>query len=248
LNNPARISIVEDDFVIAQELKVSVQSLGYEVLHLLDNGEDLLTNLAIQKPDLVLLDIQLAGKIDGISLAEQLKTKYQLPFVFLTAQTDRLTLDRAKLTEPQAYLVKPFRLPELQATLEITLHKLSQKSQSLDNELVSQESQTYLLNNQLFVKSKNRLEKVNVADILWLEARDIYSIIKTLKTQYVVSQSLKTLENQLPSDNFMRIHRSYLVALDKIEAIEDNSLVIANEYIPIGKTHKDNLLKHLRIL
>lgn len=82
---------------------------------------------------------------------------------------------------------------------------------------------------------------------MWIEAHDIYAVIKTTKNSFTVSHSLKTLEAQL-GENFMRTHRSYLVALDKIEAIEDNSFIIGGQYIPIGKTFKDELMKKLRIV
>ena len=241
-----RILIAEDDFVIAQELKISLQSLGYEVLDVVDKGEELLKKVTALLPDLVLLDIQLAGYMDGIDTARQLKEEFQIPFIYLTAQSDHQTIQRATITEPQAYLLKPFQLPELQASVEIAIYKSSRR-----NEQIAKEENLpsgFFSEDSLFLKVKNRLEKVNLKDILWLEAKDIYSAIKTNKSQYVVSHSLKALEPQLPSDNFVRCHRSYIISLDKIEAIEDNSLIIAGQYIPIGKTYKEALLKRLRII
>lgn len=248
MSHQIQIAIVEDDFVISRELQISLQNMGYEVLSVCDNGEDFLSDLARQKPDLALLDIQLAGKLDGIELGCTLREKYRIPFIFLTAQSDLSTLERAKFTEPQAYLIKPVNMAALQATIEIALYKLSKhQTQASATPKEEEDKNSFLLNNQLFVKHKNRLEKISLEDILWVEARDIYAIIKTTRNQFVVSQSLKTIESQL-GDQFVRVHRSYLIALEKIEAIEDNSLIIAGQYIPIGKTHKNDLLNKLRII
>lgn len=242
---PIQIIIVEDDDVIAFDLKISLQKLGYEVLALFKTGEELLPALNKYQPNLVILDIQLAGKLDGINVGDLLQNHYQLPFIYLSSQIDEQTLSRAKLTQPYAYLLKPLNVKELQATIEIALHKF--RSQNLLTNL-KEIPQSEEIPDHIFVKTKNRLEKVRLQEILWLEAKDIYCIINTEKQQYVVSQSLKTLEQELPGSLFLRTHRSYMVAFHKIDAIEDNNILLANQRIPIGKTYKEDLLKRLRII
>ena len=100
----------------------------------------------------------------------------------------------------------------------------------------------------IFVKAKKRLEKVLLKDILWVEAYDIYAMIKTPNGQYLLSHSLKTVEERFPSSHFIRVHRSYLVNKDKIDAIEESDLVIADAYIPVGKTYRDGVMKKLAFL
>ncbi|NJL12017.1 MAG: response regulator transcription factor [Microscillaceae bacterium] len=207
---------------------------------MLDRGENLRA-LAQQVPiDLVLLDIELAGSLNGVDIAPLLKYEFHLPFIYLTAQSDPATLNRAALTEPYAYLVKPFREEELRAALEIALYKIRKEACPLSPSTLPTEA--------LFVKNKNRLEKLDLREILYIEAKDIYAIVRTEKGQFVLSHSLKTLEAQLPAEAFVRIHRSYLVALDKIKAIEDNQVVVGSEYLPVGKTYRERLLQILRIL
>ena len=247
MNHPIQIALVEDDFVIAKDLEISLQNIGYTVGNIYDTGEDFLKEISKNKPDLALLDIQLAGKLDGIAVAEVLSKKHQLPFVFLTAQDDIPTLERAKFTEPQAYLIKPINLTELQATIEIALYKLTKSAKHHKEELLQAAEQNALLPKYLFVRHKNRLEKICMDKILWIEAKDIYAVIKTEDKQLVASQSLKSIESNL-GEGFIRTHRSYLVALDKIEAIEDNNLSIGEKYIPIGKTYKNQLLNKLKII
>lgn len=100
----------------------------------------------------------------------------------------------------------------------------------------------------IFFKVKNRLERIRFESVLWIEARDIYSIIRTDQARYLVSHTLKSLEERLPTENFARIHRSYIVQVNKIDAIEDNAAVIDENYIPIGKTFKESLLSRLNVM
>jgi DNA-binding LytR/AlgR family response regulator len=242
---PIQIAIVEDDIIIAQELRLNLQKLGYEVLAAVSSGEALLEVLQTQIPDLVLLDINLAGAWDGIDTAQQLRQHVDLPFIFLSALADRQTLERAKITDPEAYLVKPAKIEDLQRAIELALHR-HKKQQSQPAPQSAQ--QGLWLNEQLFVKTKNRLERVDLSKIQWIEARDIYCVLKTTHEKHVVSMALKAFEQLLPMPPFLRVHRSYIVAIDKIEAIEDNNLLIEKEYIPVGKTYREALLKHLRIV
>lgn len=234
------ILIIEDDVVIAQSLKLFLEKNGYRVAGMLDRGENLRTLIQQTSIDLVLLDIELAGGLNGVDIAPLLKHEFHLPFIYLTAQSDPATLNRAALTEPYAYLVKPFREEELRAALEIALYKIRKEACLLASPAQAREA--------LFVKNKNRLEKLDLSEILYIEAKDIYCIVKTEKGQFVLSHSLKTLEGQLSSEAFVRIHRSYLVALDKIRAIEDNQVIVGAEHLPVGKTYRERLLQILRIL
>lgn len=118
----ARILIVEDESIIAEDIRFSLEANGYEVCDVLDNGPEALKQAGRFKPDLVLLDIRIAGPLDGIETARQLEQQ-QIPVVFLTAHSDEGTLSRAKTTAPAAYLLKPFDERELCVTLEIALSK-----------------------------------------------------------------------------------------------------------------------------
>lgn len=249
-----KLLIVEDDVVIAQNLAFSLEELGYEVCAMVSSGEELLLEVHKHTPDLAILDVTLEGKLDGIDTAAILAKSSQIPFIFMTALSDKETIDRAKKTSPHAYLVKPFDIRTLQSSIEVAIHNASTRQlqpasiSSAPSEATTAENDNYLLHNALFVKVRNRLEKVTLEDIVWAEAQDIYCNIKTPQHIYLVSQSLKNLEQRLPSKDFMRVHRSYIVRLTAIEAIEDNNVLIGGKQIPIGNTHKEALLKRLQIL
>lgn len=251
-----KLLIAEDDVVIAQNLALSLEEMGYEVCEVVSSGEELLLEVHQHNPDLAILDITLEGKLDGIDTAAMLAKSSKIPFIFMTALSDKDTIDRAKLTGPHAYLVKPFDVRTLQSSIEVAIHNASLRLQTATatsagtttDVAAKEQPEDYLLHDALFVKVRNRLEKVALDSIVWAEAQDIYCNIKTPQHIYLVSQSLKNLELRLPGKEFMRVHRSYIVRLTAIEAIEDNHILIGGKSIPIGNTHREALLNRLQIL
>ena len=242
-----KVLIVEDDWIIAREISYNLQDMGFEVAGNFDSGEEAYRQIKIILPDLVILDIDLSGEMTGIELARQLKKEGHTPFIFLTALADSHTVEKAKLAEPYAYLVKPVTPATLYATIEITLHNAARRHSPITDTATSiKDNLTF--DDSIFVKNKKRLEKILLKDILWVEAYDIYAMIKTGSSQYLLSHSLKVVEEKFPSSHFIRVHRSYLINKEKIDAIEENDLVIADTRIPIGKTYRDGLLKKLSIL
>lgn len=117
------ILIVEDEAIVAADLSSKLQRLGYTVSGSTACGEDALTLVQDQHPDLVLMDIRLAGAMDGITAAEGIRREYDVPVIYLTAHSDRATLDRAKRTEPFGYILKPFEELELETHIEMALYK-----------------------------------------------------------------------------------------------------------------------------
>jgi PAS domain S-box-containing protein len=119
----ARILIVEDNRIVAEDIKLSLLNMGYEVCGVASSGEDALAVVKAERPDLVLMDIMLAGDMDGIAAAREVRMHFDTPVIFLTAYADKEMLQRAKQTEPLGYLVKPFQDLELQAAVENALYK-----------------------------------------------------------------------------------------------------------------------------
>ncbi len=117
------ILVVEDEGIVARDLSQRLTHLGYRVPAISMTGEDALRQAEAIRPDLVLMDINLRGGMDGVETATRLRAKHSLPVIYLTAYSDQSTLDRAKQTEPYGYLLKPFVEPELQAAIEVALFK-----------------------------------------------------------------------------------------------------------------------------
>lgn len=129
-----KILLVEDDAILGEDLCQTLRSLGYRVFGPINNGEEAVECIGNFNPDLILMDIGLSGKLDGIQTAELLQHKVALPVVFLTGLTDDESFQRAKLVNPYGYLIKPFDRSELRSTIELTLHRFQQRTGNGDGE------------------------------------------------------------------------------------------------------------------
>jgi DNA-binding response OmpR family regulator len=118
-----RALIVEDEILIAEELKVRLSLLGFSVIAAVESGEEGIAIATRERPDLVLMDIRLKGKKDGVQAAEEIHRQVDVPVVYLTAYSDRLTVDRVKGTEYDGFILKPFRAGELKSTIEVAMRR-----------------------------------------------------------------------------------------------------------------------------
>ncbi|MBS0169376.1 MAG: response regulator [Nitrospira sp.] len=120
---PANILIVEDEPVVAKDIQLSLQRLGYRVPATATSGEEAIRKAGDTHPDLILMDIVLKGKMDGVETARQIQRRQDVPVIYLTAYADHHTLERAKVTSPAGYMLKPYQANELRTTIELALHR-----------------------------------------------------------------------------------------------------------------------------
>ena len=118
-----KILVVEDERIVAKDIKASLESLGYAVPALAASGEEAIKKAAEVCLDLVLMDIQLEGDMDGVEAAEHIYNRWNIPIIYLTAHSDKSTLQRAKAVEPFGYILKPFEEQDLLTTLETAIHR-----------------------------------------------------------------------------------------------------------------------------
>jgi CheY-like chemotaxis protein len=126
-----RALIVEDEFLIAEELRERLSRLGFSVIATVDSADEGIAIATRERPDLVLMDIRLRGEKDGIQAAQEIRQQVDLPIVYVTAYSDKLTVNRAKKTDHDGFLLKPFHRYELQSTIEVAMqrHALRAKQQ-----------------------------------------------------------------------------------------------------------------------
>jgi DNA-binding LytR/AlgR family response regulator len=231
----ATILIVEDEPLIADDIAMILERNGYQINEIVDNAEDALFQLSAQKPDLILLDVNIEGDKDGIQLAHQINKDYQVPFVFLTSYYDNNTLKRAKATNPKGYVVKPFDEGDLIANVELALMKSKPLTSSAPID-------------KFFVRNNQELKAIEPNEVLYAESDDNYANIYTLNEKHVVSHTLKSVEEKLQANGFVRIHKSYLINFRKITSIHEGYAFIDEIKLPIGRSYRDDLLKNLSIL
>lgn len=230
-----RVYIVEDEPLIAATIESSLIKEGFEVVGHADNIGDAFFEIDDVKPDLVFLDITMDGKQRGIELGRKLNSKTNIPFIYLTSHSDKKTVEEAGATNPSGYLLKPFKSKDLKVAVDFALSKLDQK-------------ETANVEDFMFVKSNKKWTKLQMNDILFAKADDTYTELHTLTGRTLISQTLKRVEEKLDPRKFKRVHRSYIVNISAINAIEDDILIVDKELIPIGKTYKTELLSQLNFL
>ena len=372
-----RILVVEDESIVAKDIQRTLEKLGYEVPATASSAASAYEKLEEVEPDLVFLDVKLKGEQDGVHIAEHIKDRYDIPVIFLTSFVDQDTIDRAKVTEPYGYLVKPFNEGDLKTTVEMALFKFSKdrelrlSEQRLSNALgkienavfvtdqdlrlnyinekalaicgglsgmdsigldvysligiekeggviiskddlksivvrdnvfsfsnayviikkdnsnipcnitasaVRDEKDNFLgvaivitdaadnsapaaaqvapstimdnqvVQNSFFVKKGSMLVKVYLDNVQWIQAMDNYVIIQTNTDQFIIHSTMKDVEMKLPSSKFLRVHRSFIIPLEKITVLDENSVLIGDKTIPIGKSYKDVFMSRLNFL
>ena len=242
-----RILIVEDEPLIALDLRAHLEELGYEVSGACDNALDAMAEIVERKPDLLLLDINLGDGADGVQLAEKVKAKHRIPFIFVTSHSDKATLERVKPLRPAGFIIKPFDENDLRTQIELALARYASDVEATVAPTDAQRND-FVIADSIFIRDKGKLVKVPLDDIHYAEADDNYVTLHTPSRKYVITSTLGAVEEKLKSPHHLRIHRSYLVDLRKITAVEEGYVRIGKENIPVGKTHKEALMARIRTL
>ena len=236
------ILIVEDDSQIAESLSEMLEILDHKVVGIADSFDEAVKVFENEDVQLALLDIQLRGDKSGIDVAEKIKADYKLPFIFTTAFADKDTVKKASRHSPYGYIVKPYGMKEINAGIEIAIqnHKNFKEFKDEERGVLNQES--------LFVKANSRIVRIDTDDILYVEAKGDYAVFKTEKKSYIVSSTFKNVEENLDPNKFIRVHRSYIVNINKVVDIEENNLLIKEQVIPVSRGQKPNLINRLNLI
>ncbi|HNR53584.1 MAG TPA: response regulator [Flavobacteriales bacterium] len=242
-----RILIVEDEPLIAEDLRGHLDEMDYEVCALCDNALGAMAELTAARPDLVLLDINLGDGADGVQLAERINAKHPLPFIFVTSHADVATLERVKAVRPAGFILKPFDERQLRAQIEIALARYAHGDAPMDK-LDTPEEAGFVISESIFVRDKGRLVKVAIDELLFAEADDNYVTLHTPTKRFVITSTLGSVEKKLNSRHHLRIHRSYLVDTRRITAVEDGYVHLGPSRLPVGKTHREALMARIRTL
>ncbi|MGZ8544857.1 MAG: LytR/AlgR family response regulator transcription factor [Flavisolibacter sp.] len=227
--------IVDDNKMARMALKQLVTQVpGLDLIAECSDAGEALNSLDAIQVDLLLLDIEMPD-MSGLDLTRKLGQQRPL-IIFTTAKKD-YAVEAFELNVVD-YLVKPITLPRLKQAIE-------KAGETLDSnkEEVKVEEQGFV-----FVKDNGVLKRISIDDILFLEAMGDYVKVHTLQKFHVVHATLKSIEEKLPSTKFIRVHRSYIVAINKIDYIQEGTISIGKTTIPVADTHKSNLNKRLNLL
>ena len=242
-----KILVVEDEMIIAAKISMQLTNLGYEVTGILPRGEEALLHVEENQPDIVLLDIHLKGNIDGIETARQMQLSRDIPIIYLTANSDESTFNRARITHPAAFISKPFKQLDLQRAIELTISRMEERDSGIVTPRSTPE-EPFILSDRIFVRHREKMIKIIIASILYVEADRNYSHIFTADREYLLSITLKTIEEKMPMQSFMRIHRSYLINIAHVDEVAESHVIIAKKAIPLGTGMREQLMHRIQTL
>ncbi len=243
--NKAKIIIAEDENIIAKDIAKTLERLGYEVISSVRSGEAIIQKAEELKPDLVLMDIVLDGKMSGIEAAEKIMNTFHIPVIYLTALADNETLQRAKITEPFGYVLKPFDERSLHSSIEMALykHKINFQLKERTRELEEERNKSNLLLHNIFPKEivkelkengriKTRVHKS--VSILFTDFQDFTSLSSQMHPQELVNELNEIFKN------FDSIIERY--GLEKLKTMGDAYMVASG--LPLEKeNHAYNIVK-----
>lgn len=242
--NNINILIIEDTLAESDALAKTLEANNYTVVGIATTYSDALTMFYKYQVDLVIIDVFLNGQPEGITFAETISIvpNASKPFVFLTSSKDRQIFERAKLTHPFSFLLKPFNELEILYAVEMAVEKFYAQPNSSSSE----EENTIISNDYFFIKKKDSLKKVLIADILYIEVENRYCNVVLENEKFLVFISLKKISILLEKNKFIRTHRNYIVNADKIEEImmHDNLIILkGNHKITMSEKYKDIIKK-----
>ena len=228
-DNKKKILIVEDELLVAEDIAFRLKSLGYVITDLLISGEEVLPSIEKEKPDLILMDIMLKGKLDGIQTHELINRKYKIPLVYLTSYSDEQTFSRAKLTQPFGYIIKPFDERELHTVIEVAIYKHSMEMR-LEHQLKNEELISRISTQLLATKTEN-------LDTVIIDSLRIFGEYMGVDKAFIliVDQEKNTYDSVYEwcfDEKYSVSGRTKSIPLDNImwslEKLSDNKVLIIN--------------------
>lgn len=234
------ILVVEDEFLVAKDLISRLQSEGYRITDHVKNGEDALASAAKSLPDVVLMDIDIEGKMSGIDTAKALNRHQRLPIIYLTKFKDDQTFDAAKKTGPCHFINKPVSQIALSRAIQMAVEQFR-----LFKESTTANKPGFSL------KVDGKYQPILLESVLWITAEGPYCHLHTLGESLLFSKNMSALLDEIdeqvaPPSGLLRIHRSTVVNTQHIDAVNTQGVTVQGITKPIGKTYLASVRKVLK--
>ncbi len=255
MTDQLQVLIVEDEAILAMDLKSKLQKEGYSVVGIAASGAQAMTLFEQHRVDLLLCDINIKGDWDGIETARRILAQRPVPLIYLTAYADNATLERAGQTAPLAYMVKPVHIVQLRAAIEMAISNFARlvnpvgngenlTTNTADANRKDPHRETILQGDDaIFVKNNYQFVKIKLSDILYFEAEDAHTMLVTTTKRYALRLPLSAVCERIDEPRLLRIHRSFVVNTDHIDAFADQEVRVQQDTLPIGRSYKEEFMK-----
>ncbi len=255
MSEKINILIIEDEEILAWDLSENLQREGYHIVETVADGKEAMEIFLQNEIDLILCDINIDGQWDGIETMTNILKIKQLPLIYLTALSDKETIERAKNTQPAAYVTKPFQLESLRIAIDLAIHnfvmRVQQPQESKIKELHAEEKEhnreTILqIHDYIFIKQNYQFIKTHLNTILYLEADGNYTHLITSDKKHTLYMSISSMLERLNFDKLIRVHRSFALNIDKIDTFNDQEVIIGSHILPLSRSYKEEFMKMFR--
>ena len=237
-----KIGLVEDDMIIAQSVSEMLMESGYTVTRPAKRYSEAMAMIEEEAPDLLLLDITILGRMDGIEVARTVQKTFGIPYIFLTANTDFETIRRAKEVTPSAFLAKPVTRAQLHAAIEIALANFSVSLSGSAAASLPAGSEP----SGIFVKEGTAFRRILFSDVLLAESRDNYlRLVIGSGEEVMIRSTLADFLERAPG--FIQTHRSFAVAGARVSEVLTEEVRAGVQKVPLSKTYRPALMQALQI-
>lgn len=243
MTRKVKVLVVEDETFVAKDVEMQLEELGYDVCQIVKRSDETLRAMEIHQPDLILMDINIDGPYDGIETAQKVKQSYDIPIIFLTDLRDQETFERAKKVGPALFLNKPFNEYELSRHIDLAIYNAS-----VENVSEWRENSNHLLKEFIWIKVDHSYKKKPLSDVLWIKADGAYCEVVTAEGSHKLSKNMREVNDLIDGESFIKIHKSYIVNIEKVDEINGGVLIINKQKIPIGKTFLQPLKERLKFI
>jgi DNA-binding LytR/AlgR family response regulator len=241
-----QVLIVEDELIIAEDMKEMLRELQYHVIGIASDFEEAGKILSSCVPDIALLDIHLQGNEDGITLALAIRERFDIPVVFISSYSDRKTVERAKQARPEGYIVKPFTKEDLFTSIEIAIFNHA-KNRQIQPSVERSDEESVILKDHIFIRKDYMLIKIKFEDLMWIKSELNYLELHCQDNKHLVRSTLKDFVDKLPSDIFLQVHKSFCINTRHITAIDHSHIWVKKNRIPIGRSYLEPVKKALKL-
>lgn len=245
-----KVLIVEDNLAFALQLEILLEKLNYFVCGRVASSANALKKIHSEHPDLILMDIDIQGNLTGVEIGEKI-IDLNIPILYITSHGDEETYMLAQASNMIGYLVKPVNKISLRSGIELAISKAySLKTEAQQNTQL-QVKDHIVTKHSFFFKKRDTIYKVLTQDIAFIKSDDNYTRTRTTRGETFTARiTLSKLEKILPKGMFTRVHRQYIVQVDKIESIdtESNTILIGTENIPLSRNRRKELESVINLL
>lgn len=246
-----RIVIIEDELIVSEDLRQTLEGEGYLVTGCFDTAEEGLRHIRETPIDLAMVDIRLKGPMTGIELTEEIRSVRPMPVIYITANSDEDTYQQARRTRPQAFLAKPFNARTLLAAVDLAFYNFSENREAegiLDANPLEGKTQAYPTAEGFFVRAGGRHRRIKSEELYYAEADGSYTKVVTTDGTYTVSQNLSTFQRKVNLPCLYRVHRSYLININRVDSFDEAYIYLGKTPVPLSKTYRSDFLNLMNAL